>query len=284
MSFLGRRLSISFKAFSPILLNLRCSIKYWKLNFFSFVYVVCTNILLVEGERWWLPRIADEAILDTSRKMWGNWTKKFRWCTSQNLSTWLSSVGPGRPCDVDGRCGDGDNFAGGFENICFSLFEINCFCPSPKSPLSPIIYNFVNQSWISWAERSSWPRFLKPVTSSQKKLLKTLNPPTLSTIQTTRSLKMLKKRDKMRILEKKKKLYIVNIGCVCCKVWLPPLVISRRLLSTFFHGHLVNIPMMLGRKIQGCWVRKCHNIQYKSKGWEFFLMALTCVTNDEAAR
>ena len=52
----------------------------------------------------------------------------------------------------------------------------------------------------------------------------------------------------MRILEKKKKLYIVNIGCVCCKVWLPPLVISRRLLSTFFHGHLVNIPMMLGRK------------------------------------
>ena len=152
-----------------------------------FVYVVCTNILLVEGERWWLPRIADEAILDTSRKMWGNWTKKFRWCTSQNLSTWLSSVGPGRPCDVDGRCGDGDNFAGGFENICFSLFEINCFCLSPKSPLSPIIYNFVNQSWISWAERSSWPRFLKPVTSTQKKLLKTLNPPTLSTIQTTHS-------------------------------------------------------------------------------------------------
>ena len=104
----------------------------------SHMYVRrCSMYQYFAGGGWAVPRIADEAILDTSRKMWGNWTKKFRWCTSQNLSTWLSSVGPGRPCDVDGRCGDGDNFAGGFENICFSLFEINCFCFSPKSPLSP---------------------------------------------------------------------------------------------------------------------------------------------------
>ena len=47
--------------------------------------------------------------------------------------------------------------------------------------------------------------------------------------------------------------YIVNIGCVCCKVCFPlPLVISRRLPSTFFHGHLVNIPIMSGAKIQCC--------------------------------
>ena len=41
-------------------------------------------------------------------------------------------------------------------------------------------------------------------------------------------------------------------GAVYREYWMllydSPLVISRRLLSQFFHGHLVNIPMMLGTK------------------------------------
>ena len=60
----------------------------------SHMYVRrCSMYQYFAGGGWAVPRIADEAILDTSRKMWGNWTKKLRWCTSQNLSTWLSSVG-----------------------------------------------------------------------------------------------------------------------------------------------------------------------------------------------
>ena len=91
------------------------------------------------------------------------------------------------------------------------------FLQTPPIPLfSPIIYNFVNQSWISWAEQTSCPRFLKPVTSSQKKLLKTLNPPTLSTSQTTRSLKMLKNKTKWEFWKRRRSciLWILDVSVV----------------------------------------------------------------------
>ena len=55
-----------------------------------------------------------------------------------------------------------------------------------------------------------------------------------------------------------------------------PPVISRRLLSTFLHGHLVNIPMMLGTKIQG-WVRICHKIQNTVQSVNVYCLLFVCV-------
>ena len=132
--------------------------------------------------------------------------------------------------------------------------QLICLSLNPPSPPPSLTTLSIRAEFLG--QRGSWPRFLKPVTSSQKKLPKTLNPPTLSTIQTTK--KSLKSED-----AKKK----TKTGGMYCEYWMcllwsmtSPPVISRRLLSTFLHGHLVNIPMMLGTKIQG-WVRICHKIQ-----------------------
>ena len=68
------------------------------------------------------------------------------------------------------------------------LIRLSLNPPSPPPSLTTLS---IRAEFLG--QRGSWPRFLKPVTSSQKKLPKTLNPPTLSTIQTTK--KSLKSED-----------------------------------------------------------------------------------------